>query len=390
MSGIVSKCLERDLTARYQNISEVLADLNTWKDKRAAGTIRLEASVKPWGQTIPWPLIGGIAAALALAITGYSLRGRLFGPTTAGKVGPTAPVVSLAILPLRNASGDPSFDWLGPSLADMLSTDVGQSASLRTVSPNSLHQIFSDLRITPSTALDPATIRRVADFSSADRVVWGQYAKFGNDIRIDVTLEDLKNNRTIPLKVDAPSEKDIPSAIDHLADSIRQTLALPQDVLKELKASSFQPVSSSVDALRDYNQGLQLQRDGKDLEAQKHFEAATKEDSNFALAFARLAQAYSRLGYDSEAEQSAKKAVGLSQNLPEAEKYLISAIESQVTKNYPEAIKAYENLARVSPDNSDVKAALAKLYGDSGDFAKARDYESEDTGLEFKRPGRDD
>ena len=37
----------------------------------------------------------------------------------------------------------------------------------------------------------------------------------------------------------------------------------------------------------------------------------------------------------------------LSQNLPEAEKYLISAIVSQVVNNYPEAIKAYENLAKV-------------------------------------------
>ena len=66
----------------------------------------------------------------------------------------------------------------------------------------------------------------------------------------------------------------------------------------------------------------------------------------FALAFSRLAQAYSSLGYDSEAEQSAKKAVALSQDLPAAEKYLISAIGLQVVKNYPEAIKAYENLAQ--------------------------------------------
>ena len=55
-------------------------------------------------------------------------------------------------------------------------------------------------------------------------------------------------------------------------------LALPQDVLKELKASSFQPSSKSIAALRDYNQGIALQRDGKNLEAQKQFEAATKED----------------------------------------------------------------------------------------------------------------
>jgi len=372
LSVIVSKCLERDLNLRYQTVSEILADLNTWKDKRAAGTFKLDASVKPWGRTIPWPLVMGIVTALVLALSGYLLRDRLFSPS-GGSRSASAPAVSLAILPFRNASADQSLDWLGPSLADMLSTDVGQSARLRTVSPSNLHQIFSDLRISSTTILDPATIRRVADFSNADRVVWGQYVRLGNAIRIDATLEDIKNNRTFPLKADVPSEKDIPGAVDHLADSIRQTLALPQDVLKELKASSFQPTSRSVSALRDYNQGVALQRDGKNLEAEKQFEAATKEDPAFALAFSRLAQAYGSLGYDSEAEQSAKKAVGLSQDLPEAERYLISAINLQVLKNYPEAIKAYENLVRVSPDNSEVKAALARLYEDSGDFAKARD-----------------
>ena len=242
------------------------------------------------------------------------------------------------------------------------------------MSPNILHQIFGDLRISSATVLDPATIKRVAEFSNADRVVWGQYARFGNEIRIDATLLDLKNNRTVPLKVDVPSEKEIPGAVDRLAESIRQKLALPGDVLKELKASSFQPTSSSVDALRHYNEGLELRRDGKTLDAQKHFEAATKEDANFALAFARLAQTQSLLGYDSEAEQAAKKAVLLSQNLPEAEKYQISAIELQVNKHFPEAIRAYENLARVLPDNADVRTALARLYEDSGDLAKARDF----------------
>ena len=340
LSGIVSKCLERDLNERYQSASAILVDLDTWKDKRAAGTIHLDANVKPWGQTLPWPLITGVVTVLVLAITGFLLRGKLLGP---GTKTPAAPAVSLAILPFRNASGDPNLDWIGPSLADMLSTDVGQSARLRTVSPNSLHQIFTDLRISSATVLDPATIRRVADFSKADRVLWGQYAKFGDQIRIDATLQDIKNDQTVPLKIDVPSEKEIPGAIDRLADSIRQKLALPEDVLKELKASSFQPTSKSMAALRDYNQGIGLQRDGRNLDAQKQFEAATKEDPTFALAFSRLAQTYSSLGYDSEAEQSAKKAVELSQDLPEAEKYLISAIRSQATKNYPEAIKAYED-----------------------------------------------
>ena len=157
----------------------------------------------------------------------------------------------------------------------------------------------------------------MADFSNADRVVWGQYARFGDQIRIDATLQDIKNDRTVPLKIDVASEKEIPGAIDRLADSIRQKLALPEDVLKELKASSFQPASQSVDALRAYNQGIGLQRDGKNLEAQKQFEPqATMSDPSFALAFARLAQTYSSLGYDDEAEQAAQKAVTLSQDLP--------------------------------------------------------------------------
>jgi tetratricopeptide (TPR) repeat protein len=204
--------------------------------------------------------------------------------------------------------------------------------------------------------------------------VWGQYAKFGDQIRIDATLQDIKSDRTFPLKVDIPSEKEMPGGIDRLAESIRQNLALPASAVRELKASGFQPSSQSIAALRDYRQGTSLQRDGKNLEAQLQFAAAAKEDPTFALAFAKLAQAYSSLGYDSEAEQAAEKAVELSQALPEAEKYLISAIRFQATKNYPEAVKAYENLAQASPDNADVQSVLANLYKESGDLAKAREY----------------
>ncbi len=372
VSNIVAKCLERDLELRYKTAAELLADLETWQGKRAGATLSFEPKIGPWGQTVPWPSIVAGVIVVVLAITGYRFRDKLFRPSPAQTS--AAPAVSLAILPFRNASGDPNLDWLGSSLSEMLSTDVGQSSKLRTVSPNRLHQIFTDLRISSTTMLDPTVIRRVADFSTADRVVWGQYAKFGDEIRIDGTLQDIKSGITVPLKADIPSEKEIPGAIDRLADSIRQKLALPDNVLKELKASSFQTTSQSVAALRDYNQGVGFQRDGKNLEAQKQFEAATKADPNFALAFSKLAQTYSSLGYDSEAEQSAQKAVSLSQDLPEAERYLISAIRAQVTKNYPEAIKAYENLATASPDNSDVESALASLYKDSGNLAKAREY----------------
>jgi eukaryotic-like serine/threonine-protein kinase len=369
LSNIVSKCLERDPNLRYQNAGEVLRDIEAWQGNHAGATLGFQPAVEPWGRTIHWPLLTGIATVLLLALLLYAFRGKL--STRSKPKGVTTSAVSLAILPFRNASGDPAIDWLGPSLADMLSTDVGQSARLRTISPDRLHQVLGDLRVTPGTAIDPTMVGRIAEFSSADTVVWGQYAKFGDQIRVDATLQDLKHDRRVALKIEGASEKDIPGAVDRLAETIRQNLALSPDILKELKASSFQPTSTSVEALREYNQGVALVRDGKNLEAEKRLEMAVQEDPSFALAFSKLAQTYSSLGYDDRAEQAARKAVDLSDSLPQAEKYVISAIQARVSKDYSRAIAAYTELAKAAPDNSDVQFALGSLYEDTGDFTKA-------------------
>src|ERR1700730_6659456 len=379
ISDVVMKCLEIDRDHRYGTAREILEDLG----QEMPTSVRTVAPTLPPVPASPdsteisfvqrhraW--IAGGAAILLLAILGIAFRGKLFSGA-AGKRG-AVEQASLAILPFRNVSGDASLDWLGPSLADMLSTDVGQSAGLRTIFPDRMHEVLQDLRITPGTAIDAAMVSRVAEFSNADTVVWGQYAKFGEHIRIDATLLNLKQNRRAPLAIDAANEKEIPAAVDPLAELIRTNLSVSPDVLKELKASSFQPSSKSVAALREYNEGIQALREGKNLDALKFFQKSTKEDAEFALAFSKMADAYARLGYDIEAEHAASKAVGLSENLPAAEKYLISANHFRIAKDYPKAIEAYQNLAKVSADNPDIQFALGSIYESSGDFDKAREF----------------
>ena len=372
LSNIVSKSLERDPNLRYQTATELLRDLDAWQDNGAAATLGFQPAVEPWARTIHWPLLTGIASVLVLAIAGYLLRGPLLSPSA--KKTAAGPVISMAVIPFQNKSGDESWDWLGPSLADMLSTDVGQSAQLRTVSPDRLHQVLSDLKISSETSLDPQRLKQVAEFSTADTLVWGQYARFGEQIRIDATLQDLKHNRRISLKGTAASEKEIPGAVDQLASAIRQNLALSSDVVKELQASSFQPSSTSIRALREYNQGVQLMRDGKNTAALKLFQAATKDDPEFALAFSKTAEAYSHLGYDNEAEDASHQAVDKSESLPGTEKYLIAANHFRIAKDYPKAIEAYQNLAKASPDNPDLESALGNIYENSGDFTAAREF----------------
>jgi eukaryotic-like serine/threonine-protein kinase len=370
LSGIVTKCLERDPTLRYQNAQELLRDMEVWQGKRAAATLGFHANVKPWGQTIPWPLLGGVLAVLVLAVMGYLFRNVLFSAPTP-KAGPS---LSLAVMPFQNASGDQSWDWLGPSLADMLSTDIGQSSHVRTVPPDRVQQVFHDLRISPNANVDSSTLGRVAEFTNADTLVWGQYTRLGDQIRIDATLQDRKHNRTVRVKAEAGSEKEISATVDRLAEQIRQNLSLSSDLVQELRAQSFKPTSTSVEALRDYNEGLQLLRQGNNLEAEKRLQAATNADQQFAEAYSRLGQAYSALGYDSEAEQASRRAIELSQNLPLAQRYFIEASQARIAKDNAKAITAYQNLEKSFPDNLDVLSALGSLHEDAADFDRARSY----------------
>jgi len=371
LNSIVSKCLEPDPALRYQSAREMLGDMDAWRSSHisVAPTV-LRGDAKRPRFSISWPVMAGIAVLVVLAIVGYLFRGTLFSP----RVEKPPPALSLAVMPFQNATGDSSWDWLGSSLAEMLSTDIGQSAHLRSVSPDRVQQVLHDLRITPTAIVDSSTLSRVAEFTSADTLVYGQYTRLGDQIRIDATLQNRKNNRTVQLKAEASSQKDLSGALDRLSELIRQNLSLSPDLVKELQAQSFKPTSTSMDALRDYNEGLQFLRQGNDLEAQKRFQSATNEDPQFAAAYSRLGEAYSTLGYDNEAEQAARRAVELSQNLPLAQRYFIEASQARINKDGPKAIAAYENLEKSFPDNVDVLSALGNLYEDAGKLDMARSY----------------
>ena len=377
LSQIVSRCLERDVTLRYQSAAELLADLELWAGTGKSGIIaaRLKPGPRRWADENKRLLAGAFGLVLLLIATlAYFLaRPRSASVPEAKQEAQAVKARSLAILPFRNASGDPKDDWIGSSVADMLSTDIGQSAHLHTVPLDRLHQVLSDLRVGPETAVDPDMLRRVAQFSNADVLVSGQYARFGDQIVIDATIRDLVHDQNVPVKAQA-LVKDLPTAVDSLADSVRKNLSLSADVVEELKAQSFKPNSKSVDALREYDQGSVLMRAGKYVDALKHLQAATNEDPEFALAFSKLADAQSELGFQSDAEQSSIRAMDLAhnQNLPLAEKYLISASNARIMKDNKRALEAYENLLKSSPGDVDVQYELGNLYLQNGEYDKAR------------------
>ena len=391
LSLITAKCLERDRNLRYNTVQELIDDLDTFEGRRsrsstpgqsalrtsafkgqtgvAQSQVGIEAVQPPKKLPVKWVTIG--VAALLLAVGGgVLLKSKIGGGAGIGTPQPAA--VSLAIVPFYNESSDPSLNWLSSSLSETLSTDIGQSQRVRLVSPSRLQQVLRDLHISPQSQLDLSTLKRIADFTNATTVVYGQYSKFGDQFRINATVYDLKSDHTYALKTDVPSEKDLLAGLDNLASQVRANLSTDPDVIKELKGQSQFTLTKSVPALRAYDEALALSRSGKEQEAAKKFEDAVTEDANFALAYSKLALSYHKLGFDDKAQQTSRRAVALSENLPTREKYLVEANHAVVMNDTAKATAAYEKLTQANPDDIDSQLALAALYEDASSYAEAR------------------
>ncbi len=379
INDVVVKCLETAPDQRYQSASEILEDLGL---KTSTGTRLRPVTMGAATDTVAeapaaagfiqryWKLIAGGTTALLLVTLGVIFHEKIF---SGGGKGEVAPSNAVAIVPFHNASGDSSLDWLGTSLAELLRTDVGESSTLHPVSPDRLGHILSDLPFTPNTELGPSELHRIAEFTNANLLVWGQYSKNGNQIRIDAKIEDVKRNRTTPLIVEATGESTLLAAVDQLADSLRAGLAPDKSAVQEMKAAAFRPTSNSLEAIRDFSNGLGFFRQRNHSEAAKQFEAATRTDPNFALAYSWLGRTYAQLGNEAQAEQAVGKAMSLSGNLPPVERYMIQAAYGQIGNNHTKALDAYAKLVSLMPDDPQIHYEFGEINKSYGAYDKAQE-----------------
>jgi tetratricopeptide (TPR) repeat protein len=272
-------------------------------------------------------------------------------------------------------------------VSQVLSTTLGQSAHVRTVQPDRLNQVLSDLKISANATLVPTQLANVADLTNAGHVLWGTVTKLGSTIQINATLQDLATSEasTSSLTESSPNEDGLVAAISRLGDAVRERLARgSRSVLEELKATSWKPSTSSFEALRFYNEGLQFIQQGTYQEALKRFEAAAKQDPSFALAFSGMAQAYSELGYDTEAQRASRQAMTLGEALPAQEKHRIAANHYSILNDSEKAIEAYERLVTASPGDTMARYDLGLRYEENGALDKAYEHVSKVVELDPK------
>jgi tetratricopeptide (TPR) repeat protein len=391
VDALITACLQPDRAQRFQTMGQVIAALDALDENGHPRLPGGQSATNPAGVPGPAPVsmpqpvsvaaapVWGrrsvlllVAAVLLIAGAGGLVLSRYLGSRPA-PAAPTGPAISLAVVPFRNNSGDPTLDSIGSSLSDVLRTSLGQTERFRTIPPERLHQVLRDLRIAGNAQLTQNELKQIGDLTTAGRVLWGEYARFGDEIRINATLHTLENGDNVPLTASA-REANLLGAVAQLAAKVQEDLASrAPDILADLKSTSWKPSTASFDALRAYNEGQQLTQQGIHQDALKKYQHATQVDPNFALGFSALARAYSRSGFDAEAQTASKEAMRLSDALPPQEKFLIQATHYGIVNDTDKAIEAYVNLANASPNSTTILYELGSLYEQQSDLTRARE-----------------
>ena len=96
-----------------------------------------------------------------------------------------------------------------------------------------------------------------------------------------------------------------------------------------------------------YDKGNEALRNGAFLQASKAFEQAIAVDPNFALAHARLAEAWYEMDYSDKAKDALLRILPNRSQLATSDRLRVDAINATVTRDFSGAI-AYEELVRLS------------------------------------------
>jgi tetratricopeptide (TPR) repeat protein len=114
-----------------------------------------------------------------------------------------------------------------------------------------------------------------------------------------------------------------------------------------------------------YDKGTDALRYGAFLQATKALEEAVRIDPKFAMAHARLGEAWYELDYADRAKDELLKAQPLGEapsTLPRLDALHLEAIHATVTQDFPGAIKAYDEVARLLPKEPQVYVDLGRAY----------------------------
>jgi len=274
----------------------------------------------------------------------------IFGPVfsswfTGRRIQANRPVLSLAVLPLQNLSGNPNEEYFADGMTDALITELAHTPNLRVVSRTSVMQDKGKKK----------PLRQVASELGVDAVVEGSIVRSGDRVRITAQLIDVRDDRHLWAQTYEEPISDILIVQDKVVRDITlQTQAALKPGRERVRAKRINP--AAYDA---YLRGLYFLNQRDIDKSVDYFQQAVALDSTYAGAYAGLAEALTTQGVSggsarpheqSQALASAKRAIELDPESGEAYAAL-GLVEINFEKDWQAAGRDLEKGIALSPGN---------------------------------------
>jgi serine/threonine protein kinase/predicted Zn-dependent protease len=351
LEAVIGRCLQPDPAARYQTTRELETALD-----------RLDANGKllPVLRRVTSRQLAAAAALMVSLLGGTWWAAR--GPAPVVELPPTSVLIS----DFDNRSGDPAFDG---ALEQTLATAL-ERASFITVYPRrQAQQLAAAEQLGKGGSINETVARLISRREGIKVVVTGELESTRSGYRVTVRAIDpvLEGQGLQPLATataDANSKDTVLNALAAVAADLRADLGdtTPES---ERAAAAQTFTASSLDAVRAYVRGQELNRSGKPREALVELEKAVALDPKFGMAYVQMASSYTNLKMEDKAKANYEEAFKHLDHMTDREKYRSRGVYYfGVVRNYKEAIKTYETLVQQYPaDNTGyANLALAHIY----------------------------
>jgi TolB-like protein/DNA-binding winged helix-turn-helix (wHTH) protein/Tfp pilus assembly protein PilF len=225
------------------------------------------------------------ALAALLLVTGMAIRMRLKSKATPPIE--SAPIRSIAVLPLDNLTGDPRQQYFSDGMTDALITSLAQISSLRVISRTSAMQYQGSRKALPEIAKE----------LGVDAVVEGSVVRSGNRVRIDAQLIQASSDRHLWAKSYERDIHDVLALQNELARTISAEIQIQLTPKEQARLGTTPPVNP--EAYEAYLRGRffwnkrNKEAINKSIE---YFHESIRLDPGYAAAYSGLADAYNIAG----------------------------------------------------------------------------------------------
>lgn len=196
-------------------------------------------------------------------------------------------IQSIAVLPLRNLSGDPQQEYFSDGMTDELITSLAKIHALRVTSHTSVERYKQTKQPLPE----------IAHELGVDAVVEGTVLRSGNSIRITAQLIDGRSDQHLWAESYEREARDVLVLQAEVAKEIAAQVGVSITPREDAHSPSERPIDPAAHEayLRGYFYWNTLTCTGFETSL-KYFQQATTLAPDFAPAYAGLADAYFNLG----------------------------------------------------------------------------------------------